>query len=150
MNIRLNRLYTRQNQQFSSTLPVTSGNAHRVTLIYQEARELARNNSLGNCIQYICDLTQRIAPQGLGLWKPRPEMTDDECNLDYFMDEVVIAGDPERVTELLLELRDQVGAFGSLVLTAHDWDDAERWRVSQELFAREVVPRFNRAIGASG
>ena len=113
-----------------------------------EARKLARNNSLGNCIQYICDLTQRIAPQGLGLWKPRPEMTDDECNLDYFMDEVVIAGDPERVTEQLLELRDQVGAFGSLVLTAHDWDDAERWRVSQELFAREVVPRFNRAIGA--
>ena len=47
------------------------------------------------------------------------------------------------------ELCDQVGAFGSLVLTAHEWDDAERWQVSQELFAREVVPRFNRAIGAS-
>ena len=114
-----------------------------------EARKLARNNSLAACIQYICDLTQAIAPQGLGLWKPYPEMTDEECNLDYFMDQVVIAGDPDAVTEQLLDLRDRIGSFGTLVLTAHDWDDRERWRVSHDLFAKEVVPRFNRAIGAT-
>ena len=65
------------------------------------------------------------------------------------MDEVVIAGDPEHVTERLLELRERIGPFGALVLTAHDWDDRARWRHSLELFAREVVPGFNKAIGAA-
>ena len=114
-----------------------------------EARKLARNNSMSSCIQYIRDFTQEIAPRGLGMWKPYPEMSDEECNLDYFMDQVVIAGDPESVTEQLLELRERIGHFGTLVLTAHDWDDAERWRISLDLFAKEVVPRFNRAIGAN-
>lgn len=115
----------------------------------QEARKLARNNSLGKCVQYIIDSTRRYAPQGLGLWKPYPEMTDDECNLDYFMDEVVIAGDPDTVTHQLLELREQIGGFGTLVAVAHDWDDRQHWRRSLDLFANEVVPAFNRAIGAA-
>ncbi len=115
-----------------------------------EARRLARGNSLGSCIRYILDLTNRHSGSGLAMWKPQPEMTDDECNLDYFMDEVIIAGDPDEVTRQLLELREQVGPFGTLVLVAHDWDDRDRWIRSLELFAREVVPAFNRAIGAVG
>ena len=75
-------------------------------------------------------------------------MTDDECNLDYFMDQVVIAGDPDEVTRQLLELREQVGPFGTLVLVAHDWDDRDRWVRSLKLFAGEVVPSFNRSVGA--
>ena len=45
MNIRLNHLHTWQNKQFSGTLPVTGGNAHRVTLSDQEARKLAPDKS---------------------------------------------------------------------------------------------------------
>ena len=77
-------------------------------------------------------------------------MSDDECNLDYFMGEVIIAGDPDEVTRQLLELREQVGPFGTLVLVAHDWDNRERWIRSLELFAKEVVPAVGRAIGAAG
>jgi alkanesulfonate monooxygenase SsuD/methylene tetrahydromethanopterin reductase-like flavin-dependent oxidoreductase (luciferase family) len=113
----------------------------------RDARRLARNNSLGSCIQYILDLTQATAPSGIAMWKRDPHQADSDCTLDYFMDDVVIAGDPGHVTSQLLELREQVGPFGALVLTAHDWDDRERWALSLELFAREVVPAFNKAIG---
>ena len=41
------------------------------------------------------------------------------------MNDVVIAGDPPHVVEQLLSLREQAGPFGSLVLTAHDWDEEE-------------------------
>jgi len=111
-----------------------------------DARRLAKRNSLGSCIQYILDLTQATAPTGIVMWKRDQEQADSDCTLDYFMDDVVIAGDPEDVTRQLLDLREQIGPFGTLVLTAHDWDDRNRWAHSLELFAREVVPAFNKAI----
>jgi hypothetical protein len=67
-------------------------------------------------------------------------------DLDYFMDEVVIAGDPAEVTAQQLALRKRIGAFDTLVLTAHDWHDRSRWLRSLDLFATEVGPAFNRAI----
>jgi alkanesulfonate monooxygenase SsuD/methylene tetrahydromethanopterin reductase-like flavin-dependent oxidoreductase (luciferase family) len=111
-----------------------------------EARRLARRNSLGFCIQYILDLTRATTPTGVAMWKRDKQQADSDCTLDYFMDEVIIAGNPEDVTRQLLELREQIGPFGTLVLTAHDWDDRDRWTHSLELFAREVVPAFNKAI----
>jgi alkanesulfonate monooxygenase SsuD/methylene tetrahydromethanopterin reductase-like flavin-dependent oxidoreductase (luciferase family) len=113
-----------------------------------EARRLARSNSLGSCIQYILDLTRATATDGVAMWKRDEGQADSDCTLDYFLDEVVIAGDPGDVTAELLELRDRIGPFGTLVLTAHDWDDRDRWIRHLELFAREVIPAFNRAIGA--
>lgn len=105
-----------------------------------EARRLARENSLGRCINYILELTRR--GPGLGMWKRNAEQTDAECNLDYFLDEIIVAGDPEEVTRKLLSLREQVGPFGTLVLVAHDWDNADIWRRSLELFAQDVMPRL--------
>jgi alkanesulfonate monooxygenase SsuD/methylene tetrahydromethanopterin reductase-like flavin-dependent oxidoreductase (luciferase family) len=103
-----------------------------------EARRLARGNSLGWCIQYILELTRR--GPGVGMWKRNPDQPDAECNLDYFLDEVLVVGDPAEVSRRLLALRERVGDFGTLVLVAHDWDDKGRWLRSLELFAREVVP----------
>lgn len=106
-----------------------------------EARRLARTNSLGRCIQYILDLTRAIAPHGVAPWKRTPEQADADCDLDYFMNEVIIAGDPDHVATRLLELREHVGPFGTLILTAHDWDDRAHWDRSLQLFTREVMPR---------
>jgi alkanesulfonate monooxygenase SsuD/methylene tetrahydromethanopterin reductase-like flavin-dependent oxidoreductase (luciferase family) len=114
----------------------------------REAREIARRNSLGKCIEYIVELTRRTSPTGIGVWKRDAQMADAECNLDYFMDEVVIAGDPASVTSQLLALRERIGPFGTLVLVAHDWDDRQRWLHSLELFSREVVPALGRAMAA--
>jgi len=106
-----------------------------------DARRLARGNSLGKCIEYILELTRR--GPGLGMWKRDPGMADADCNIDYFLDEVIIAGNPDEVTRRLLELRQSLGDFGTLILVAHDWDDKKRWLNSLELFAREVMPRLN-------
>ena len=103
-----------------------------------EARRLARTNSLGRCIQYILDLTKR--GPGVAMWKRNANQSDDDCNLDYFLNEVLIVGDPPEVARQLRALRDRVGDFGTLVLVAHDWDDRNRWLRSLELFTREVVP----------
>jgi alkanesulfonate monooxygenase SsuD/methylene tetrahydromethanopterin reductase-like flavin-dependent oxidoreductase (luciferase family) len=78
------------------------------------------------------------------MWKRNPSMSDAECGLDYFLNEVVIAGDPDLVTRQLLELRERIGRFGTLVMVAHDWDDKERWLHSLELFATEVMPALNK------
>jgi alkanesulfonate monooxygenase SsuD/methylene tetrahydromethanopterin reductase-like flavin-dependent oxidoreductase (luciferase family) len=107
-----------------------------------EARRFARSSSLGRCIQYILDLTRRWG--NTAMWKRDPNMADADCNLDYFMNEVVIAGDPADVTRQLLDLRNQIGAFGTLVVVAHDWDDRRRWLHSLELLAKEVVPALNK------
>lgn len=108
-----------------------------------EARRLARSNSLGACIQYILGLTRAAGHRGLGAWKRDEQQADADCTLDYFLDEVVIAGDPASVARQLLELRDTVGPFGTLVVTAHDWDDPAVWKRSLELFTREVLPQLH-------
>jgi alkanesulfonate monooxygenase SsuD/methylene tetrahydromethanopterin reductase-like flavin-dependent oxidoreductase (luciferase family) len=103
-----------------------------------EARRIAKSGSLGWTIEYILELTRR--GPGLAMWKRDPAMTDAECNLDYFLDEVIIAGDPGEVVRRLRELRETIGHFGTLVLVAHDWDDRARQLRSLELFANEVLP----------
>ncbi len=115
----------------------------------EEAQQFAREGSLGKCIEYILELTRRTAPNGVGLWKPRPDMADEEVNLDYFMDEIIIAGSSETVAKKLVELRTQVGEFGNIVLVAHDFDNREKWLRSVELFATEVLPTVNESIQPS-
>ncbi len=110
------------------------------------AKQLASTNSLSGTIQYILDLTRRTSPTGLSMWKPDSAMPEDQCNMDYFMDQVIIAGDPRHVTQQLVELRQRIGPFGTLVLVAHDWDDRQAWLRSLELFASEVVPAVNRVV----
>ena len=102
-----------------------------------------RGHSLGASLQYILDLTRATAPNGVSMWKRDAQQTDAECSLDYFIDDVVIVGDPAEVTRQLLSLRSEVGPFGTLVLTAHDWDDRAQWIRSLKLFAAEVVPALN-------
>jgi len=109
-----------------------------------EAQKMARSNSLGKCMEYILELTRR--GPGVGLWKPDSSMSDSEMNLDYFMKDVIIAGDPEEVTRKLLDLRDRIGQFGTLVQVAHDWDDKAAWIRSHELLTKEVLPKFNQAL----
>ena len=104
-----------------------------------EARALAQKNSMGKCIEYILELTRR--GPGVDMWKRNAEQDSSDVNIDYFMDEVIIAGDPDEVARQIRNLRSDIGDFGTLVLTAHDWDDRERWIKCLELFAQEVMPQ---------
>jgi alkanesulfonate monooxygenase SsuD/methylene tetrahydromethanopterin reductase-like flavin-dependent oxidoreductase (luciferase family) len=58
----------------------------------------------------------------------------------------VIAGTPSSVADQILAFREEVGAFGTLLYTGHDWHDPSLARRSMELMANEVWPRIDRAV----
>ena len=111
-----------------------------------EAVRLARRNSLGRNYEYIGNLFDR----GLGrkMYKRDLEMSDADCNLDYLMTEQIIAGDVDEVLRRLLAMIDETGPFGTLVLMSYDWDDKPSWLRSMQLFAHELMPALNKAVGA--
>ncbi len=110
----------------------------------KEAEEKARGNSLGKNYEYI----GRLFDKGLGrkIYKRDLDMSDADCNLDFLMTEQIIAGDVGEVLRRLLEMRDETGGFGTLILMSYDWDDKESWLHSMELFARELMPALNAAL----
>jgi alkanesulfonate monooxygenase SsuD/methylene tetrahydromethanopterin reductase-like flavin-dependent oxidoreductase (luciferase family) len=112
----------------------------------KEAVRRTRANSLGQNYEYIGKLFDR----GLGrkIYKRDLEMSDADCNLDYLMTEQIIAGDVDEVLRRLLALIEETGPFGTLVLMGYDWDDKAAWMRSMELFARELMPALNKAVGA--
>jgi alkanesulfonate monooxygenase SsuD/methylene tetrahydromethanopterin reductase-like flavin-dependent oxidoreductase (luciferase family) len=60
---------------------------------------------------------------------------------------LVIAGTPESVADQILAFRREVGDFGTLLYTGHDWIEPALARRSMELMARQVLPRVNEASG---
>ena len=75
-------------------------------------------------------------------------MSDADCNMDYWLEEQIIAGDVDDVLERLLRLIEETGPFGTLVLMSYDWDDKQSWLRSMELFTTELMPALNKAVGA--
>ena len=55
----------------------------------------------------------------------------------------MIAGTPAQVAEQIRAFRDEVGEFGTLLYTGHDWADPALARRSMELMANEVRPRLD-------
>ena len=109
------------------------------------AVEQARHNSLGQNYEYI----GRLFDKGLGrrIYKRDLNMPDAECNMDFLMGEQIIAGDVEEVLRRLLILIEETGTFGTLILMSYDWDDKASWVRSMELFAHELMPALNKAVG---
>lgn len=62
-------------------------------------------------------------------------------------DNFVIYGSPETVAAKILALREEVGPFGTLMMTAHEWDNKALMRRSMELLATKVMPMVNAALG---
>ena len=113
----------------------------------KEARNRARTNSLGQNFEYIGKLFDR----GIGrkYYKRDLSMSDADCNLDYLMEEQIIAGDVDEVLRRLLLMMEETGPFGTLILMSYDWDDKQSWLYSMELFANELMPALNKAVGAA-
>ena len=80
------------------------------------------------------------------LFKRDRAMPDSAITLDYVVDSLVICGTVDSVVDQLLEFREQVGDFGTLLYAGHDWVDADLARRSMELMAGEVMPKINKAI----
>ncbi|MGH8597934.1 MAG: LLM class flavin-dependent oxidoreductase, partial [Gammaproteobacteria bacterium] len=58
----------------------------------------------------------------------------------------VIHGSPRTVAEQILQLRDRIGDFGTLLYAAHDWQDKAAMKRSMRLMAEEVMPRINHGL----
>jgi alkanesulfonate monooxygenase SsuD/methylene tetrahydromethanopterin reductase-like flavin-dependent oxidoreductase (luciferase family) len=112
----------------------------------KQAQRRARSNSLGANYQYI----GKLFDKGLGrkIYKRDVDMSDADCQLDYLMEEQIIAGDVDEVLRRLLRLIEETGTFGTLVLMSYDWDDKQSWLRSMRLFAQELMPALNKAVGA--
>ena len=90
-----------------------------------------------------------VVRNALFMIKPDPEMPDTAATVDAIKRAQVIAGDPRRVLDQLVALRDEAGHFGTLLMTGHDWDQPRLWRRSMELLARDVMPAFQRHAQAT-
>ena len=84
----------------------------------------------------------------LAKMRGKPGAPDDatkaeiEAQVDDALDTMVIAGSADTVLDKLIAFRDEVGHFGTLVSTGHDWDDADLWRGLMRALAEDVMPRF--------
>jgi len=74
---------------------------------------------------------------------------DDPAPLTHadMRDSYTIYGSPDTVAEKILALREEIGPFGTLLVTAQDWTDKARMKRSLSLLADEVLPKVNAAIG---
>jgi alkanesulfonate monooxygenase SsuD/methylene tetrahydromethanopterin reductase-like flavin-dependent oxidoreductase (luciferase family) len=100
---------------------------------------------------YFKQLVRKLVTGGgrSNLFKTDPAMPDSEVTADYVTGRLVLAGTVNSVVEQILAFRDQIGDFGQLLYACHDWMDPALGRRSMELFATEVMPRVNAAIGKS-
>ncbi|HYM31213.1 MAG TPA: LLM class flavin-dependent oxidoreductase [Candidatus Cybelea sp.] len=86
--------------------------------------------------------------KALFMIKPDEKMPDEATTVDAIKRSQVIAGSPRRVLDQLVALRDEIGHFGTLLMTGHDWDQPQLWRRSMALLAKEVMPAFSRHASA--
>jgi alkanesulfonate monooxygenase SsuD/methylene tetrahydromethanopterin reductase-like flavin-dependent oxidoreductase (luciferase family) len=97
---------------------------------------------------YFKQLVRKLAGGGRGnLFKTDQNMPDSELTPEYVTERLVLAGTVNSVVDQILAFREHVGDFGNLVYAMHDWVDPALGKRSMELFATEVMPRVNAAIG---
>ncbi|MDZ8261922.1 LLM class flavin-dependent oxidoreductase [Nostoc sp. ChiQUE01b] len=89
--------------------------------------------------------TKLAKASALDVMRDFPDQPDSELSTKRCIERLVIAGTPQSVADQILAFRNEVGAFGTLLYTGHDWTDPALARRSMELMANEVWPRIDRA-----
>jgi len=96
---------------------------------------------------YFNVMQTKLAKSGAqGVMLDTPDQPAAELSIRRCAERLVIAGTPASVAEQILEFRDDVGAFGTLLYTGHDWADPALARRSMELMAKDVWPRVEQAL----
>ena len=88
--------------------------------------KLARNYSLGGNLEYIASLLDNSLGHR-GILKRDLDMPDADCNMEFWHKEQIIVGDVDEVLRRLLELMEESGPFGTLVLMGFGWDEKASW-----------------------
>jgi alkanesulfonate monooxygenase SsuD/methylene tetrahydromethanopterin reductase-like flavin-dependent oxidoreductase (luciferase family) len=79
----------------------------------------------------------------LKIFKPDPAMPDEALTWQKCLELMVISGSPKTVLDRLVALVDELGYFGTLLLTQKDWDDKALHKKSMRLLAQEVMPKLS-------
>jgi alkanesulfonate monooxygenase SsuD/methylene tetrahydromethanopterin reductase-like flavin-dependent oxidoreductase (luciferase family) len=99
---------------------------------------------------YFNVMRAKLAKAGaLDIMRDFPGQPDSELTTGRCLERLVIAGTPQSVADQILEFRDEVGEFGTLLYTGHDWVEPPLAKRSMELMATEVWPRIERAVSGS-
>ncbi len=82
--------------------------------------------------------------------KPRADMTDEAATVEVITEGSVIYGSPKTLLDKLVALREEVGPFGTLLMTGLDWSGPNgAWeRESMRLLAEQVMPKFRQHAAA--
>ncbi len=111
----------------------------------EEARELAISGIMGRCWREF--LLPIYLGLGLGPFlKSDPSMPDEAIDVEYIADNLWIVGSPETVANKIMDLQEQTGGFGRLLIVSYDAaGEAEAWNRSLRLLMEEVLPRCRAA-----
>lgn len=106
----------------------------------------SRNQAMNEIREGVHRSYEYLLGLGLGaLMKPDIEMPDAELTFEWMAETIPwIIGSPEDCIRQIREVEETVGGFGTLLINARDWVTTDRWNRSLELFARYVVPQFQR------
>lgn len=115
-----------------------------VTETDQEAEDyVARpDNAIRAYYNYL--FTQLTRAGAIKIFMMAPDTKPEEITLQKVMDSMVIVGSPRTVVDKLASFRDEVGPFGGLLCTFHEWDEKEMWKVSLRRLVGEVMPALRR------
>ena len=75
-------------------------------------------------------------------------MSDEEATVEAIIEGCALYGSPKTMLDKLVAFREEVGPFGTLLMTGVDWTGPnEAWeRQSMALLAQEVLPKFRQHV----
>jgi hypothetical protein len=78
------------------------------------------------------------------LFKENQEMPDSDLKLEDICNKLILFGWADEVADKILEFREEVGDFGTLLYAGHDWADVDLAKNSMKLMAEKVMPKINK------
>ena len=82
----------------------------------------------------------------LKIFKPSELIPDEAVTVQKCFEWMVMHGSPKRVLDQLVVLVDEVGYFGTLLLTHKDWDKPDLHKRSMVLLAEQVMPKLRQHL----
>jgi limonene 1,2-monooxygenase len=106
-----------------------------------DTEEQARRDVAFGLAKWV-DYFERVAALPLA-----PNTLDPDKMVDALMETgFAVVGTPDMAAVQIERLAEQSGGFGTYLLMAHEWADRAATLRSYELFAREVIPRFQGSL----
>lgn len=110
----------------------------------EEARTEVRNGTLSrDFTDYFFKMVPKIRGN-LDIFKKDKSMPDSDVTVDYMIDNLWIVGSPDDAARQIIELYEDVGGFGTLLVMGHEWKPIEKWQNSIKLLKNEVIPIINK------